>query len=163
MHLSYKTLPTPVGELTLVAQQDALTAILWENDKPSRVKLDEMEENPQHAVLLATEQQLHEYFSGTRTHFDLPLAPRGTEFQQAVWKALRTIPYGETRSYRDIAEQIARPKAMRAVGAANGRNPLSIVVPCHRVIGASGQLTGFAGGLPAKETLLRLECPVAQP
>jgi methylated-DNA-[protein]-cysteine S-methyltransferase len=159
MSIVYKTIPSPVGQLTLVAKGNALTAILWENDRPNRVRLGAMEESPEHAILLLAEQQLTEYFAGTRTTFDVPLAPEGTEFQQAVWTALTTIPYGETRSYRDIAIQIDRPKAMRAVGAANGRNPLSIIVPCHRVIGASGELTGFAGGLSTKATLLGLERP----
>lgn len=158
MLITYKTMPSPVGRLTLVAKENSLAAILWENDSPTRVRLARMEENSQDSTLLLTEQQLTEYFEGSRTRFDLPLAAaEGTDFQQAVWTALATIPYGETRSYRDIAIQIARPKAVRAVGAANGRNPLSIVIPCHRVIGASGNLTGFAGGIPAKITLLDLE------
>jgi methylated-DNA-[protein]-cysteine S-methyltransferase len=100
---------------------------------------------------------LKEYFDGTRRHFDLPLGPRGTEFQLRVWEALTQIPYGQTRSYRDIALAIGKPTAVRAVGAANGRNPLPIVVPCHRVIGSDGSLTGFAGGLEAKTRLLQLE------
>lgn len=103
------------------------------------------------------ERQLDEYFAGRRTEFDLELAPEGTEFQRAVWKALLTIPYGETRSYAQIASQIGRPAACRAVGAANGRNPIAIVVPCHRVIGSNGELTGFGGGLPMKRQLLELE------
>jgi methylated-DNA-[protein]-cysteine S-methyltransferase len=114
-------------------------------------------ESPRHSVLLEAERQLAEYFAGTRRTFELPLDFEGTEFQRSVWAALLTIPYGETRSYGQIARQIGRPKAVRAVGAANGRNPLSIVAPCHRVIGASGELTGFAGGLETKEFLLALE------
>ena len=101
--------------------------------------------------------QLQEYFGGTRQVFDVPLAPQGTLFQMEVWRVLRTIPYGETQSYADIAEQIGRPKAVRAVGAANGRNPLSIFVPCHRVIGKNGSLTGYAGGLAQKSVLLEIE------
>jgi len=122
-----------------------------------------MTEDQQHPTLLETQQQLTEYFAGTRKRFDLPLDFEGTDFQKAVWQALLTIPFGETRSYRDIAEQIGNVKAVRAVGAANGRNPISIIAPCHRVIGASGDLTGFAGGLKTKELLLRLEgyIPVA--
>jgi methylated-DNA-[protein]-cysteine S-methyltransferase len=102
-------------------------------------------------------RQLLAYFSGELTSFELSLSPQGTEFQRQVWQALRTIPYGQTRSYGDVAKQIGRPLASRAVGAANGRNPLPIVIPCHRVIGSTGTLTGFGGGLEAKATLLRLE------
>lgn len=105
--------------------------------------------------------QLREYFAGKRTAFDLPLAPRGTDFQLAVWNALQRIPYGQTRSYRDVALTIGKPAAIRAVGAANGANPLPIVVPCHRVIGANGSLTGYAGGMEAKRLLLDLESRAA--
>jgi len=105
----------------------------------------------------AARQQLEEYFAGERKDFDLPLHLSGTDFQIQVLQELRRIPYGETRSYGDIAKRIGRPKAMRAVGAANGRNPIPIIVPCHRVIGSSGDLTGFGGGLDTKEALLRLE------
>lgn len=163
MSYACKTIASPVGRLTLVANDAKLAAILWENDRPGRVRLGPMQENPQHPTLLKTEQQLTEYFAGTREHFDLPLDFVGTEFQKQVWAALLTIPYGQTRSYRDIATQIGRPKAVRAVGAANGRNPISIVAPCHRVVGASGDLTGFAGGLSAKALLLGLEhAPVSR-
>ncbi|OZI54148.1 cysteine methyltransferase [Bordetella genomosp. 4] len=157
MSYAYKTIASPVGRLTLVAKDASLAAILWENDRPGRVRLGPMQENTQYPILLKTEQQLAEYFAGRRERFELPLDFVGTEFQKQVWAALLTIPYGQTRSYRDIATQIGRPKAVRAVGAANGRNPISIVAPCHRVVGASGALTGFAGGLPAKELLLGLE------
>ncbi len=108
-------------------------------------------------VLEACARQLRDYFAGTRDHFQLPLEPRGTDFQRAVWAALSAIPHGELRSYRDIAMAIDRPTAVRAVGAANGRNPLPVVVPCHRVIGSDGSLTGFAGGLGIKRQLLELE------
>ncbi|WP_341208697.1 methylated-DNA--[protein]-cysteine S-methyltransferase [uncultured Sphingomonas sp.] len=151
------TLPSPLGELTLVADDAALVAILWPDDKPGRVQLEATAERPDHPVLAAAATQLREYFAGKRTAFDLPLAPRGTAFQCDVWRALDAIPYGETRSYADIARAIGRPTATRAVGAANGRNPISIVTPCHRVIGRSGALTGFAGGLAAKQHLLALE------
>lgn len=161
MSFSFKIMPSPIGQLTLVAKGTTLAAILWENDRPNRVRLGAMKEDPQHPTLLMAERQLGEYFAGDREHFDVPLDLDGTEFQQAVWAALMTIPYGETRSYRDIATQIGRPKAVRAVGAANGRNPISIVVPCHRVVGASGDLTGFAGGLPTKAMLLGLERTVS--
>jgi methylated-DNA-[protein]-cysteine S-methyltransferase len=151
------TLASPVGTLTLVARGDALAAVLWENDRPGRVKLRPMVEAANHPVLRETVRQLAAYFDGSLRAFSLPLAFEGTEFQRSVWQALLTIPYGETRSYAEIARQIGQPTAMRAVGAANGRNPISIVAPCHRVIGSSGALTGFAGGLAAKEHLLAHE------
>lgn len=152
-----KTVDSPVGALKLVASDRGLAAILWPDDDPQRVRLGEPAEAREHPVLLETERQLGEYFAGARKAFSLPLDFAGTEFQRSVWAALLTIPYGETRSYGQIARQIGRPKAVRAVGAANGRNPLSIVAPCHRVIGASGELTGFAGGLATKRFLLELE------
>ncbi|VVO29157.1 Methylated-DNA--protein-cysteine methyltransferase [Pseudomonas fluorescens] len=151
------TVASPVGELKLVANGARLAAILWENDRPNRVLLGAMNEDPDNPILVRTAQQLKEYFAGTRHRFELELDFVGTEFQKKVWAALLTIPFGETRSYSQIAEQIGNPSAVRAVGAANGRNPISIVAPCHRVIGASGKLTGFAGGLEAKEWLLTLE------
>jgi methylated-DNA-[protein]-cysteine S-methyltransferase len=151
------TMPSPVGELKLVANGSRLAAILWENDKPNRVRLGPMTEAADNPILVRAALQLQEYFAGTRNQFDLELDFAGTEFQKKVWQALLTIPFGETRSYSQIAEQIGNPSAVRAVGAANGKNPISIVAPCHRVIGASGKLTGFAGGLEAKELLLTLE------
>ena len=157
MTYKFKTMPSPVGALTLVASDAGLTAILWENDRPGRVKLGAMEEAPEHPVLAEAERQIQEYFAGERTSFSVPLDFRGTDFQKSVWAALLTIPFGETRSYGEIARQIGRPGASRAVGAANGRNPLSIIAPCHRVIGTNGALTGFAGGLAAKELLLGIE------
>ncbi|KQV13509.1 cysteine methyltransferase [Pseudomonas sp. Root329] len=157
MSYTFITLATPVGELKLVANGSRLAAILWENDKPGRVRLGPMREAPDNPILMRTAQQLREYFAGTRDRFDLELDFVGTEFQKKVWAALLTIPFGETRSYSEIARQIGNPSAVRAVGAANGKNPISIVAPCHRVIGASGKLTGFAGGLEAKEQLLTLE------
>lgn len=157
--LAFKRCPSPVGVLTLVATPRALVAILWEQDDPDRVRLEPMVEREDHPVLEATATQLAEYFAGRRQIFDLPLEFRGTAFQQSVWQALLTIPFGETRSYGQIARAIGRPSASRAVGAANGRNPISIVAPCHRVIGSQGALTGFAGGLEAKATLLDLENP----
>ena len=153
----YKIIPSPVGALKLVASDKGLAAILWENDNPKRVRLGDPVESPDHPILLRVEKQLREYFAGTRSAFDLDLDFVGTEFQKQVWAALCTIPFGETRSYADIARAIGRPKAVRAVGAANGRNPISIVAPCHRVIGANGDLTGFAGGLETKQYLLSHE------
>ncbi|MBK1882384.1 methylated-DNA--[protein]-cysteine S-methyltransferase [Luteolibacter pohnpeiensis] len=148
---------SPLGRLKLVAGERGLRAILWENDKPGRVLLRTMQAVEHDEHLDQTERQLSEYFAGERIEFALELDPVGTEFQLAVWAALRTIPFGESRTYAEIASQIGNPKSVRAVGAANGRNPISIVVPCHRVIGSSGHLTGFAGGLTAKAWLLRLE------
>ena len=155
--LAFKTMPSPVGVLKLVAAESALIAILWENDDPTRVRLGPMTEDPHHPVLLETEHQLNEYFSGKRQSFSIKLDFTGTEFQQAVWHALLTIPYGETRSYGQIAQQIGHPKAVRAVGATIGKNPIAIIAPCHRVIGSNRKLTGFAGGLAAKTILLDLE------
>jgi methylated-DNA-[protein]-cysteine S-methyltransferase len=157
MSYTYKTMPSPVGTLTLVASDKGLAAILWENDRANRVPLGEMTENPLHPVLEDTAKQIEEYFTGKRKNFSLPLDFRGTDFQKKVWNALLTIPFGETRSYAQIAQQVDSPKAVRAVGAANGKNPISIVAPCHRVIGSNGELTGFAGGLAAKTLLLSLE------
>lgn len=155
----FKTMKSLVGELKLVASDTGLAAILWENDNPRRVRLPELVESKKHPVLLETERQLQDYFAGKRTSFSVKLDASGTPFQKQVWAALRTIPFGETRSYGDIARQINNPKAVRAVGAANGRNPISIIVPCHRVIGSQGTLTGFAGGLETKARLLALESP----
>lgn len=152
-----KTIPSPVGPLTLVASDAGLAAVLWENDSPKRVPLTVTGEDTRHPVLREAERQLKEYFAGKRTSFDLPLDFHGTDFQKRVWKALLKIPFGETRSYAQIARALGKPTAMRAVGAANGKNPISIIAPCHRVIGKDGTLTGFAGGLKAKAHLLALE------
>ena len=157
MSLAYKFFDSPVGKLKLVATETQLVAILWEKDKPKRVPLSEMAEDMEHRVLAKTERQLREYFAGKRRSFDLPLEMRGTEFQKKVWEALLTIPFGETRTYGELAKAFGNANASRAVGAAIGRNPLSIIVPCHRVIGTSGKLTGFAGGLEAKARLLEAE------
>ena len=157
MSYEYKLMPSPVGELTLVARDGKLSAILWEVERANRVRLGELIEANDSPVLRETERQLKEYFAGTRNQFELELDFAGTDFQKQVWQALLTIPFGETRSYSQIAQQIGNPKAVRAVGAANGRNPISIIAPCHRVVGASGGLTGFAGGLEAKQYLLTLE------
>ena len=157
MKLAFMEMASPVGQLKLVATETALVAVLWENENPNRVRLAELIENVQHPILLETQKQLNEYFEGQRQVFDLPLDFEGTEFQQKVWQALLTIPFGETRSYKQIAEQIGNVKAVRAVGAANGKNPISIIAPCHRVVGANGKLVGFAGGLENKDVLLKLE------
>ena len=153
----YKTAKSPVGELKLIATDKGLAAILWEDDPEGRVRLAPLVENKTHPVLLKTERELKEYFDGKRTTFSVELDAVGTEFQRNVWRALSEIPFGETRSYLDIAKRVGNAKAVRAVGAANGKNPISIIVPCHRVIGASGKLVGFAGGLKTKQHLLTLE------
>lgn len=155
--LYFTEMASPVGQLRLYAHDSALVAVLWEHEQPHRVKLSAAMRHDQHPILCEAVTQLTAYFSAQRTHFDLPLAFFGTEFQQQVWQALRSIPFGETRSYQYIATQIGNPKAVRAVGAANGKNPLSIIVPCHRVVGAQGKLVGFAGGLANKQLLLDLE------
>ncbi|MDG2114622.1 MAG: methylated-DNA--[protein]-cysteine S-methyltransferase, partial [Actinomycetota bacterium] len=151
------------GELTLVATDQGLRAVLWPGDE-ARVPLpDDMTEAADHVTLVAATNQLVEYFSGQRQEFDLPLDLRGTEFQRSAWRALADIPYGETASYGEQAARIGRPTAVRAVGAANGRNPISIVLPCHRVVGSNGSLTGFAGGLDSKRLLLQHEGALGDP
>lgn len=140
-----------------------MVGVLWEREQPNRVKLDTATLDPQQPILLETERQLTEYFSGARTDFDLPLQTDGSEFQKKVWRALREIPFGQTRSYLDLAKAVGSSKAARAVGAANSKNPLSIIVPCHRVVGADGSLTGYAGGLDTKATLLALEIRSLRP
>ncbi|WP_180103953.1 methylated-DNA--[protein]-cysteine S-methyltransferase [Acinetobacter sp. YH12134] len=157
MKLVFMYMPSPVGRLKLVATDSALVAVIWDNENPKRVRQAELVEQLDHPILLDAQQQLNEYFQGQRQTFELPLDFEGTEFQKKVWQALLNIPFGETRSYRQIAEQVGSPKAVRAVGAANGQNPISIIAPCHRVIGSSGKLVGFAGGLDNKEILLKLE------
>jgi len=153
----YKEINSPVGKLKLIANERGLAAILWENEDPERIPLKPLTENKTYPLLVETERQLKDYFSGKLKKFSLKLNFTGTSFQKKVWQALLTIPYGQTRSYGEIARFIGNPKAVRAVGAANGRNPISIVTPCHRVIGASGKLTGFAAGLGVKARLLDLE------
>lgn len=157
MSLSCKVIPSPIGRLKLVASDKGLAAILWDNDRPLPIHLADLVENPVHATLLYAEKELNQYFSGKRKVFSVVLDMQGTHFQKQVWEALLAIPFGETRSYGQIANQLGNPKATRAVGAANGQNPIPIIVPCHRVIGANGKLTGFGGGLEIKDQLLALE------
>ena len=157
MTYAFKIVSSRVGLLKLVANDLALVAILWENDDPKRVRLGSLVEDVDHPILCLAEQQLGEYFAGRRKSFDLPLDFVGTPFQKKVWSELLNIPFGQTRTYGQIANAIGKPRAFRAVGAANGKNPISIVAPCHRVIGKDGSLTGFAGGLEAKECLLGIE------
>ena len=139
---------SPAGRITLASRDGCLTHLLF-GEHFSPTAADD--------VLTDTQRQLEEYFAGARTQFDIPLKPAGTEFQLAVWRALQYIPYGETVTYGDIARSLGRPKAYRAVGQANHVNPISIIIPCHRVVGSGGSLTGYGGGLPVKEMLLRLE------
>lgn len=157
MNYYHKKMKSPVGELKLITSDKGLVAILWEDDDPERIKIGETIEDNSNPTLLQTERQLAEYFAKTRTDFSLTLDFVGTDFQISVWKALLTIPFGQTRTYGQIAKQIGNPKAVRAVGAAANKNPISIITPCHRVIGGSGKLVGFAGGLENKHCLLRIE------
>jgi len=151
----YLHLTTPIGKIRLRANDHGLTAVDHVNQQGY---LDSgWIEDTNHPILTQAEKELQEYFSGGREFFETPLSPIGTAFQLSVWKALRKIPYGTTASYAEIANTIGNPKAVRAVGAANGRNPLSIFIPCHRIIGKSGKLVGYAGGIEAKQVLLSLE------
>ena len=153
--LAVTSLKTPIGVLKLAASEDGLVAVIFPEEKKKREFAEAPGNDAARAHLGAAVKALNEYFAGKRKDFgDLKLAPQGTEFQLGVWKALRKIPFGQTKSYADIARMIGNPKAMRAVGLANGRNPIPIIVPCHRVIGANGMLTGFGGGLPTKKWLL---------
>jgi methylated-DNA-[protein]-cysteine S-methyltransferase len=161
---------TPIGVLTLSATAQGLTGVYFEENRhgPSpeeidgwRLLGDDSADSAAAEVLARAREQLEEYFAGHRRDFELPFAPRGTDFQQKVWLALREIPFGDVTSYSVIAERIGSPKAVRAVGAANGRNPLPVVVPCHRVVGANGDLTGFGGGIERKKWLLEHEQRVA--
>ena len=163
----YVTMPSPVGELTLTATDDGITGILFETNRHAKPRLDEWirvaedDVRPAALALSAVRSQLEEYFAGARRDFDLPLSPQGTDFQRRVWLALREIPFGRTTSYIEIARRLGDTAAVRAVGAANGRNPLPIVVPCHRVIGADGSLVGFGGGMDRKRWLLHHEGALA--
>ncbi|HSX63253.1 MAG TPA: methylated-DNA--[protein]-cysteine S-methyltransferase [Pseudoxanthomonas sp.] len=152
----HQRIESPVGPLLLAADDHGLRLIEFHSPRHPMAKLDQWREGD-HPLLQAAHSQLDEYFAGEREDFDLPLAPQGTDFQQKVWYMLASIPYGQTISYAQLAQRVGKPTAMRAVGAANGRNPLPIVLPCHRVIGADGSLTGFGGGLPTKHYLLKLE------
>lgn len=158
--MNYCYLDTPIGTLLIAGDRDAVRRIEFpKSGKPTRPE-PEWTESALGPIAEAV-RQLREYFSGRRISFNLPLAPEGTEFQLRVWGRLQDIPYGETISYGELAKRVGNPKASRAVGAANGLNPLPIVIPCHRVIGSNGRLTGFGGGLPTKETLLTLERQVS--
>ncbi len=153
--LHYKNIKSPLGKITLVASEEALVA-LYINDE-LMPKKDLAKKLETHKVLLIAEKQLNEYFEGSRLEFDLPINPEGTEFQNKAWTTLRSIPYGEVWSYGQQAKFLNSPKAQRAVGGANGKNPIPIIIPCHRVIGSTGKLTGFSGGMNIKIFLLKLE------
>lgn len=155
MTLVFRRIESPVGPLAIAADETGLRHIEFHENRHPADRSDWR--GGDNAILQATERQLNDYFAGTRRSFDLPLAPVGTAFQRSVWQALAEIPYGQTISYATLARRLGNPDATRAVGAANGRNPLPIVLPCHRVVGADGGLTGFGGGLPTKDFLLRLE------
>lgn len=160
----HKKIETPAGRLILIADNAHLLAVLWEKDiEKDRMKLAMGSEDEGHKLLCETEKQLNEYFSKQRKEFDLPIHFASTDFQNSVWKALLQIPYGETRTYLQIALTLGDRNATRAVGLANGKNPISIIVPCHRVIGANGKLTGYAGGLDKKALLLELERSIHSP
>lgn len=153
----YTWLESPLGRLLLTSNRAALTGLYLEGQKSLPPQTSDWQEAPQLDLLVQTQIQLEEYFTYQRQQFDLPLAPNGTPFQQQVWHQLRQIPFGETISYGTLAARLGKPTASRAVGAANGQNPLSIVVPCHRVIAVNGALTGYAGGLDRKQWLLHHE------
>ncbi|NIJ54175.1 methylated-DNA--[protein]-cysteine S-methyltransferase [Dyadobacter arcticus] len=158
MEYYFKTIDSPVGRLTLIASEKGLNAVRWERVGQQLVG----SENHDHPIILEAEKQLGEYFSKNRKSFSLPLDFEGTEFQKKVWEALLTIPFGETRTYGDIARQIENPDAVRAVGGAANKNPIAIIAPCHRVIGATGKLVGFGGGIANKTILLNIESVPSQ-
>ena len=155
----FKKIKTPVGDLKLIGSQKGLYAVLWNSENPTSVKLpNSIIENNEFELLVQTEKELQEYFAGKRTNFSISLdSDYGTDFQKSAWNALKEISYGEVRTYAEQAVAVKNPKAVRAIGSANGKNPLSIIVPCHRVISSDGTLGGFGGGLEVKEFLLNLE------
>jgi methylated-DNA-[protein]-cysteine S-methyltransferase len=155
--IRYARIPTPAGTLFATAANGALTGIYFENQQYFPRDMDEWLEDASAAPLPECARQIREYFEGKRTSFDLPLAPEGTDFQQRVWKQIARIPFGKTITYSELAKRAGAEGSARAAGAATGRNPITLVVPCHRVIGSDGSLTGYAGGLPRKTKLLELE------
>jgi methylated-DNA-[protein]-cysteine S-methyltransferase len=152
--LIQRSIDSPLGVLRLIGSDAGLRAVLWPDEREGRVGFEEAPKDGEHPILERAAQQLDEYIVGKRTDFDILLDPVGTDFQRSVWIGLQTIPFGETKSYGDLAADLGRPGAARAVGAATGRNPISIIIPCHRLVGASGSLTGFAGGIESKRWLL---------
>ncbi|MBK1895621.1 methylated-DNA--[protein]-cysteine S-methyltransferase [Chryseobacterium paridis] len=155
--LVYKDISSPVGLIRTIASDQGLVAIIWEGEDYKRTKLSVPVREDQHPILVQTEKELKEYFENKRRTFDIPLDFKGTEFQVKVWEALLKIPYGVIKTYGELAKILGDIKAVRAVGGALNKNPISIIVPCHRVVGASGKLVGFAGGLENKSILLDLE------
>ena len=155
MTKKYTRFTSPLGEVVVQANAQGITGVWFETHTTRPDDLGAHDDFDH--ILKDAVHQLHEYFDGKRTVFDLPISADGTEFQNKVWQALTTIPYGETWSYQDLADAIGSPKSVRAVGAANGKNPISVIVPCHRVIGKDGKLTGYAGGVARKKQLLILE------
>lgn len=153
--MRFTTIDSPVGKLRLVADNEGLRELEFREGRPPTPVGEDWVEDPR--ALAPVVRQLEEYFAGRRKVFDLDLAPQGTDFQRRVWERLLEIPYGETISYGTLARRVGNPNASRAVGLANGRNPIAIIIPCHRVIGSNGTLTGYGGGLPIKQKLLELE------
>ena len=156
--MDYDIMETPFGELLIAGDEEGLRFLLFDCEREGRCARPDWQRRP--GKLADVRRQLGEYFDGARRDFDVRLAPEGTEFQQRVWNELGKIPYGQTISYGELARRVGNPNASRAVGAANGRNPISIIIPCHRVIGSTGKLTGYGGGLPVKVGLLELERPI---
>lgn len=159
----YARLDSPLGPLLACARGDAITGLWFGDEAHAPMPGAGWRSAPMDPVLGQLARELAEYFAGRRRAFDVAVAPEGTPFQQAVWHALRTVPYGATASYAAIAAAVDRPRAVRATGAANGRNPVSIVIPCHRIVGADGSLTGYAGGIARKKWLLLLESGIVEP
>ena len=153
----YDTFESPFGGMLLAASDDGLTGVYFDRQKHHPKRASDWKHAPENIDLKRAKRQLAEYFAGKRRDFDLALDPRGTDFQRAVWKAISGVPYGETISYAELARRSGFPEGARAAGAATGRNPIGIVVPCHRIVGSDGSLTGYAGGLPRKRALLALE------
>ena len=156
----YSLMPSPLGNVLLVANGDALCGVYFDEQKYLPSIDSAWQEDEDSAVLRAAHNQLDQYFAGSRKRFELPLGPNGTPFQRAVWNAIAQVPWGETLTYAELASRAGRPGSARAAGAATGRNPLSIIVPCHRIVGSDGSLTGYAGGLDRKQKLLALERPL---
>ncbi len=161
-NLHYEDMDSPVGRLRLIASDEALVGIWFEHGRDAARGAAGLTSKSS-KILARARAQLEQYFAGTRRDFELPLDPRGTEFQRRVWRRLSQIAYGDTTTYGALAHELGNPKGSRAVGLANGSNPIPIVIPCHRVIGADGSLTGFGGGLAIKAALLELERSAAQP
>jgi methylated-DNA-[protein]-cysteine S-methyltransferase len=153
----YRWIESPLGKLLLVSDGSAIAGLYLAGQKYFPHQIESRSEDSQLEIFMQTQKQLEEYFTHQRRHFDLPINLDGTEFQRQVWQCLREIPFGETISYGTLAQQVGQPNAARAVGAANGRNPISIIVPCHRVIATNGKLTGYAGGIDRKQWLLNHE------